>query len=190
MSEVIKNEQQADLKNTVNIRQFTLAPSVKENGAEVKAIREYVKTKDISLIQKHLDSGKIIEISEDHNIIVTAGLTQLAMGLTGERATAPIINYGVLGTGTPNPVAGQTQLVAEAFRKLASSKSHSNNTVYVDFFFAAADCNGTYTEFGNVIDGAAGANTGTLFSSIATGGWVKSSAQSLFISCQYNINNA
>ena len=188
--EPIKQETQTEIKSFVNIRQFVLAAAVKENGAEVKAIRQYVKTKDISLIQAHIDSGKIIEKTEQHNIIVTAGLTELAKALAYVRTTAPAINYGLLGTGTPNVIPGATQLVTESYRKLASSRSNDGNIVYIDFFFAAADCNGTYSEFGNVIDGAAGANTGTLFSYIATGGWVKTSAQSLFVSCEYHLNNA
>lgn len=191
MDNQIKEEVQKDITAGVNIRKFTLAPTVEEDSPEVDALRAYCRGGDISLIQEYLDNGTITEVYETHNIIVTAGFAQLAMGMTYERTTAPAINYGCLGTGTsPVPVAGSTQLVNEVYRKLASSRSHNGNVVYIDFFFAAADCNGTYTEFGNVIDGAAGANTGSLFSFIATGGWVKSSSQSLFVSCQYTLNNA
>jgi len=187
---MLKKDTQSEIKPFVNIRQFTLAAGVSENGNEVKAIREYVKTKDVTKIQSLIDTGKIVESSEKHNLIVDAGLTELAQSISGERTTSPDIDYGLLGTGTPNVVAGATQLVTEAYRKVAASRSHDGNIVYIDFFYAAADCNGTYTEFANVIDGTASANTGILFSYIATGGWVKSASQSLFISCEYHLNNA
>ncbi len=187
--EPLKETIQEDLKGFVNIRQFSLAAGVKENGPEVKAIKEYVKTKDISKIQAHLDSGKIIEMNEKHNIIVNLGLEELIKSITNERTTAPYINYCLLGTGTPNAVPGSTKLVNETFRRLAMSRSHDHNVAYIDVFIAAADCaNTTYTEFGNVIDGTSTKDTGILFSYIATGGWVKT--QSLFISCEYHLNNA
>lgn len=186
----IKKSTQTEIGGFVNIRQFTLAAGVDQDGQEVEAIRQYVQTKDEAHIKPFIDSGKIVEVSEKHNIIVDVGLEELAKGLSGERATVPAINYGLLGTGTPAVVAGATQLVAESYRKVAASRSHDGNIVYADFFYAAADCNGTYTEFGNVIDGTATVNTGYLFSYIATGGWVKTASQSLFISCEYHLNNA
>ena len=187
---IIQETSQTEIKPFVNIRQFTLAAGVNENGPEIDAIRRYVKTKDESVISKYIKSGKIVAMDEKHNIIVDAGLEELAKSMSGERATTPDINYGLLGTGTPDVAANRTQLVTESFRKVAASRSHDKNIIYIDLFFDAADCSGTYTEFGNVIDGTASANTGTLFSYIATGGWVKTASQSLFISCEYHLNNA
>ncbi|PKM88303.1 hypothetical protein CVU83_01900 [Candidatus Falkowbacteria bacterium HGW-Falkowbacteria-2] len=191
--ETIKKENKTDLKNFVNIRQFTLAPGVQENGPEVKAIRKYIKSKDYSEIESYIESGRIIEMTEEHNIIVDTGLEEQAKSQSGERATSPSINYGILCV-SPSPTPGATSVIGditEGFRKLASSRSHDKNVSYIDFFFAAADCSGTYTRFANVIDGTASANSGILFSYIANSpSWVKTTAQSLFISCEYHNNNA
>lgn len=191
--EIIKKESQGELKNLVNIRSFILAPGVLENGPEVKAIRKYVKSKNYADIEAHIKSGKIIEKNEEHNLIVNTGLEESAKGQSGERATAPSINYGILCV-SPSPTPVATSVIAnltEGFRKLYSSRSHDANTSYIDFFFAAADCSGTYTRFANVIDGTASANSGILFSYATNSpSWTKTTAQSLFISCEYHNNNA
>jgi len=126
---------------------------------------------------------------EKHNIIVTVGRSVLAQLLAGETTYSGEINYGALGTEVaPVPANSDTQLGTEVFRKLVASQSYEDNVCYLDFFYTAGDCDGTYTEFGNFIDGEAGADTGQLFSYIATGGWVKSNTESLFISCEYTIS--
>ena len=190
--EIIKKDTQADLKNFVNIRQFTLAPGVKENGPEIAAIRKYVKNKNYSEIEEYIISGKIIEMSEKHNIIVNSGLEEYAKSNSGERATAPAITYGILCVSpSPTPVpASVISDITEGFRKLASSRSHDGNISYIDFFFAAADCNGTYPRFANVIDGSSTPNSGILHSYVDNiPVWTKTTAQSLFVSCEYHYNN-
>lgn len=181
----------AELKlvKAVNIKKFSLAAWVREDGPEVAKLREYIRTGKHAIIHELKRAGAVLSIYECHNLITTAGRTEIAKTLANQRATVAQINYGALGTVvSPNPTNASTQLGTEAFRKVPASQSIAANIAYVDFFFAAADCNGTYTEFGNFIDGAAGANTGSLFSYFSTGGWVKSNAQSLFVSCQYTIN--
>ena len=166
-----------------NIDTFVLAEWVKEAGKEVAMLREYVKTGKKKILSQLKKSGALISSSHKHNLITTAGRSVLARRLAGNTTYTAAINYGLLGTQvSPVPSNSSTQLGTEVFRKLASSLA------YVDFFYTAGDTNGTYTEFGNVIDGTASANTGQLFSYIATGGWVKSSAQSLFVSCKYTIS--
>ncbi len=173
----------------VNINTFVLAEWVKETGKEVMMLREYVKTGKKSILASLKKSGAVIFSKHKHNLITTAGRTVLARRLAGNTTYTGSINYGLLGTQvSPSPSNSSTQLGTEVFRKLASSLAYDNNIAYVDFFYTAGDTNGTYTEFGNVIDGTASVNTGQLFSYIATGGWVKSSAQSLFVSCKYTIS--
>ncbi len=178
-----------EAKITANIKQFRMAPWVAEGSETIAKVREYVRTGKRAILDELTRSGAVLAFTEGHNIVVTAGRNVLARLISGDTTFSGKINYGALGTGaSPAPVNGSTQLQTEAYRKLASSYSASANIAYVDFFYAAGDCNGTYTEFGNFIDGAAGANTGQLFSYIATGGWTKSGAESLFVSCQYTIS--
>lgn len=177
------------LKIKVNIRAFTFADSVAEDSPIVARAREYVRTKDRAILSELKKSGALIAYRAKHNIVVTAGRNVIARRLAGNVGYTGAINYGALGTQVnPVPNNASTQLGVEVYRKTAASLAFDTNIAYIDFFYSASDTNGTYTEFGNFIDGAAGANTGQLFSYIATGGWVKTNAQSLFISCQYTIN--
>ncbi len=132
---------------------------------------------------------------EEHNLIVTVGLNVLARLLAGDATYSGEINYGAVGTGVaPVPALGDVALDTEEFRKLQSSQSASGTVSYIDFFYSAGDFDtdviGAITEFGNFIDGGAGADSGQLFSYIATGGWTKTSTESLFVSCEYTLANA
>ena len=119
---------------------------------------------------------------------MTRGFETLTRFLTGDTTYAGGVNYGALGTGvSPSPALGSTQLSNEVFRKIYASRTFDNNIAYVDFFYAQTDTNGTYTEFGNFVAGSGTANSGRLFSYIATGGWVKSAIASLFVSCKYTL---
>ncbi|MCX6756343.1 MAG: hypothetical protein NTX85_03310 [Candidatus Nomurabacteria bacterium] len=173
----------------VNIDTFVLAEWVSEVGKEIAMLREYVKTGKKSILSVLRKTGALIKHSHRHNLITTAGRTVLARRIAGNTTYTGAINYGLLGMqASPVPANSSTQLGTEVFRKLAASQTFDNNIAYVDFFYTAGDTNGTYTEFGNVIDGTATVNTGQLFSYVATGGWVKSNAQSLFVSCKYTVS--
>lgn len=182
----MKNKAQATIKE--NITLFRLAPWVRENSEVVDLLRQYIKTRKEAILEVLRGSGALLQVASKSNIVVTRGRAVLAELLSGGATYTGEINYGALGTAvSPSPVNGSTQLGTEVFRKLASSQTFSDNIAYVDFFYTAGDTNGTYTEFGNFIDGTGSANSGRLFSYIATGGWVKTNLESLFVSCQYTI---
>lgn len=182
--------QKTDLGVKVNIRKFTIAGWVDKTSKYLDLLRQAIRTNDKNIYKFLREQGVILgEVWEKHNLVATTGRNVIARRLAGNTTYTGTINYGALGTAvSPSPSNSSTQLGTEAYRKLASSYAYSNNIAYVDFYYAASDCNGTYTEFGNFIDGTGSANSGQLFSYISTGGWVKSSLQSLFVSCQYTIN--
>jgi hypothetical protein len=121
------------------------------------------------------------------NIVVTAGRSVIAERLANDTTYTGIINYGILGTGVTTPVNGNTQLGTEVFRKVVASQSTTDAASFIDFFISKADWAGTATEFGTVIDGTASANTGQLFTHALTGGWTKTSSESMTIACEYDI---
>lgn len=177
----------SEVSTRVNIFTFVLADWVTESSEALKLVRQYALNKNQLLYEYLIEKGIVKKHVADHNIVVTAGRTVLARLLSGDNTYSGEINYGALGDGSPDVSNSRTTLVNEVYRKVASSQAYDNNIVYVDFFYAAGDTNGTYTEFGNFIDGTGSADTGQLFSYIATGGWTKSGSESLFISCQYTI---
>ena len=132
--------------------------------------------------QKYLTRKKTIK-----NLVTTAGRSVLAQRLANTTTYTGVINYGALGSSSTAVANGDTQLGTEVFRKVVASSSYTTNTAFIDFFYAKADTNGTYQEFGTFIDGSAGANTGQLFTHVLTGGWTKSSSESMTVSTQYQI---
>lgn len=186
---LIKQNANSEIQVRVNIQSFTLAGWVKEKSREVDMLRNYIKTGNTKIIEFLKNQGAILEVSEEHNLICTRGFEILTRHLTGDATYAGGINYGALGTQvSPVPALASTQLGVEVYRKLYSSRTFDNNIAYLDFFYAATDTNGTYTEFGNFAAGTGTANSGRLFSYLATGGWTKSAVASLFVSCKYTLS--
>ena len=68
--------------------------------------------------------GNIIDIQEFHNLITNVGLNMMRDGLYGPGG-AQNLEIKVLGIGSNNtpPAVGQTQLLAETFRKARTSQS-------------------------------------------------------------------
>lgn len=126
----------------------------------------------------------------NHNLCVQAGRNMLAGILNGETTYTGIINYGCLGTSSTAVADGDTQLGAEVKRKAVATRTRVNDQVNFDFYYSKSDTNGTYQEFGMVVDGTSSANTGVLFNHMLTGGWTKSSSEALTVSVQININHA
>jgi len=175
------------------IRVFKLAGWITEktlvDGKNVlDIIRQAIKTNDASLLEMLVGKRIILGAFEKNNLIATEGREVLARLLSGDTTYSGEINYGALGTSTTPPNNNDTQLGTEVFRKIAASQTFDQNVAFIDFFYTAGDTSGTYEEFGNFIDGTAGADTGQLFSHILTGGWTKTGSESLFVSCQYTIN--
>lgn len=123
-----------------------------------------------------------------NNLVATVGRSVLAQRLANVTTYTGVINYGALGSSSTAVNNADTKLGTEVFRKVVASSSFTTNVAFIDFFYSKADTNGTYQEFATFIDGAAGANTGQLFTHALTGGWVKSASESMTVSCQYTVN--
>ena len=122
------------------------------------------------------------------NIVVTVGRSVIAQRLANTTIYTGIINYGALGSSSSAVNNADTQLGTEVFRKVVASASYTTNNAYIDFFYSKADTNGTYNEFGTFIDGTGAANSGQMFTHALTGGWTKSSSESMTVSAQYTIS--
>jgi hypothetical protein len=179
----------AEVQLRANIDAFIFNGDLPDDHPAIDLARQYARTRDPSLLSQLAHEGSLVERHEKHNLIVTVGRAVLANLLAGITTYSGAVNYGALGSSSTAVANTDTQLGTEVYRKLFASRStDGNNVAYIDFLYAAADTNGTYQEFGNFIDGTASANTGQMFSHILTGGWTKTSAQTLFISCQYTLS--
>jgi hypothetical protein len=178
-----------DVKIGTNFDFFNLPASITQGSPVLDRIREYIRTKNTALLDELKAAGIVERHLAAHNLVTTRGRNVLARLLAGDVTYSGQINYGALGSSSTAVNNSDTQLGTEVFRKIfASHTTDGNNVAYVDFFYAATDTNGTYNEFGNFIDGTGTANSGQIFSHILTGGWVKTSLQSMFISCQYTLS--
>ena len=155
--------------------------SLPKISEEMKIVGEIVAT------IRDAKTNRIKRIYKHKNIIVTEGREVIARRLSNETTYTGVINYGALGTSVVAPANGDTQLGAEVFRKATSSATYSANVAYLSFFYSASDCDGTYREFGNFIDGGVGINTGQLFTHVSVN-WVKSNTETLPCDCQYSVN--
>lgn len=152
-------------------------------SAEEKEVYRGVYTKLVGQLKKFMTKEKVVK-----NLITTVGRSVLMQRLANTTTYTGIINYGALGSSATAVANSDTQLGTEVFRKVVASASYTTNVAFIDFFYAKADTNGTYQEFGTFIDGTGSANTGQIFTHALTGGWTKSSSESMTVSCQYTQN--
>lgn len=172
-------EENAKLHSKLNIKAFTLT-----DDSLVPFIREQVRSGN-----KPQADG-INNSYEISNIVTTVGMQEIMKFLADQDVGSGGVNYGALGDGTPNPLVGSTALDNEVYRKVRASAAYADNKIYVDFFYTKSETSGTYTEFGSFINSTATPDDPFLFSYIATGGWTKSTLESLFVSCEYTLTNA
>lgn len=174
-------EHQAELQTKYNIDAFILNNPSKE---DIALLRLATRFRDNNIIEKLKTKGVIKSSDHKHNLIANVGKSVFARLLAGDNTYTGELTHGALGTGTNPPASSDTTLETETFRKEISSSAIDGNTAYIDIFIDQAETSGTFTEFGNFIDGTASANSGQLFSHVAVN-WVKTLTDSLFIACKY-----
>lgn len=140
------------------------------------------------MLIKELNSLCPVRRTVKCNLVVQSGRNVLAGILNGETTYTGIINYGALGTSATAVASGDTKLGAEVKRKQVATRTRSGSQINFDFYYSKSDTNGTYQEFGMFIDGTSTVDTGQLFNHLLTGGWTKSSSESLTASVQLDLN--
>jgi len=136
-------------------------------------------------IMRNYQLGRLYKVDEHKNVVCNAGFNAVIKRLTGVTTYTGTINKMLLGTGTTTATASDTQLATEAYRNNVASATDSSNIAYLTAYFTEGECQGTYKEFGNVIDGTASANTGQLWTHLAGLNWVKTNLVVLVVSCKY-----
>jgi len=110
-------------------------------------LREGLKiTGKARFIVRDADSGKILQVAESSNLVVSGGRNLIAMLLNGESAELP--NYCAVGSGTTAPAVGDTTLEGEIGRLPVTQRTRANNVITYGTFFGSADCNGTWNKCG------------------------------------------
>ena len=149
---------------------YSLAPEIEESDPAVDTLRQIERgvlsqESASAVLNKMMEKGVVLRVTQQHNLIPTIGRTVLARLLAGTAVPTGEINYIALGTGTTAFSNASVQLNNETFRKIVSDASYDANIAYVDCFIASGDvANQTFTEAAGFIDGTTGTATGTAFS--------------------------
>lgn len=131
-----------------------------------------MKTNDTIKIKGHVkitlrdQDGRIADIKEYDNLVVTAGRTLIANSLWNPSVDTRV-SHVELGTGTTAPANGDTALQTPAYRNALASGNNSSNVVTFTGYFTATETTGTYREAGLFINGSGTLGTGTLLSHVA-----------------------
>jgi hypothetical protein len=129
--------------------------------------------------------GRLSREHRHFNVICNDGFNALIKRLVGDTTYTGQINKALLGTGSGSASASDTKLIAEDYRNDMASGTDNGNVVLLTAFFTETECAGTYTEFGNVIDGENDADTGKLWSHLTGLNWIKDNNTVLVISQKY-----
>lgn len=113
---------------------------------------------------RNVASG-LVDRQDFTNMFVTAGKVSLADAIRGTTSNNQgIITYCAVGTSTTAPALGDTDLVAETFRKTISVREVAANVATFSTFFTTTEANGTLREAGLFGDDASAIpGSGTLF---------------------------
>jgi len=130
--------------------------------------------------------GELIMVDKHTNVICDAGFNAVCRRLANDITYSGLINYMLSGTGAGSAAATDTQLITEAYRNAVASGTASGRIAFLMAYFTETEIDGTFTEFGNVIDGEAGADTGLIWSHLAGLNWVKTNTMALVVDCQYS----
>ena len=137
---------------------------------------------------KFYQLGTLKFVDKRTNVICNNGLNAIAKLLTNDTTYTGYINKALLGTGTGAAAAAtDTKLETEVYRNDMASGTDDDNIAYLTAYFTETECSGTYTEFGNAIDGAVGADTGRLWSHLKGLNWVKDTSTTIVVSQKYTL---
>ena len=132
------------------------------------------------------ETGEILRQQVRENIVTTLGREMLARRMAGNTTYTGAVDYGALGTDTTVPANTDTTLGSESTRVTVTSQDFAENIAYISFFFPAPAADIGYEEFGNFVDGGAGADTGQMFSHVLISGTI-ATTETLTVDCQYTI---
>lgn len=128
----------------------------------------FVNERERETSEQILDAACLSRLGERRkvfkNLACNAGRTAL-LNFIASAGGSTGITYFAVGTGTTAPLATDTQLGTEVFRKAITSTTISGNQILISTFFLAAEGNFSYTEAGPFGGASATstANTGTLY---------------------------
>ena len=135
----------------------------------------------------NMETGNVREVIQE-NMIPLTGRAYIILRLMQDQATPGIkLTHTALGSGTNAPANGDTQLQTETYRKAVASATSAGNIGYVSAFYTAVEFVGTIREVGLFINGTGAANSGTLFSRVATN-LTKSNIETLTVDYQLTLN--
>ena len=150
------------------------------------ALLKRLAGKDRRWLLRYYILGHLKRVDEKRNVICNIGLEAVCKRLASIDTYTCNINYCALGTGTPVTAAvGDTTLDTESYRNATASGTASANVAYITAYYTETECNGTYYEFGNFIEGTGAADSGQLWSHIAGHTWVKDATTVIVIDCKY-----
>lgn len=182
------------VKIPVNIKAMVhAAPENKWDKFKNSLLRklEYIGLISRGQLEKWYIHGELQRTYRHHNLIATVGLDVMAAVLTGDYPDTGAINVMSLGDGTNSVNEADTQLENELYRNPKASSTHADGVAILTAFFTESEVDGSFTEFGNFIDGDyLVANDGILWSHISGVDWEKSDMETLTVQCTYDFANA
>jgi len=123
------------------------------------------------------------------NIICNAGLNVFARLLANDNTYTGFITRMALGLGTGAFDGTETTLYTEDYRNATASFTSSGVIAYLTAYYTETECDGSFTEFGNFIDGTDSVDSGQLFSHVSVD-WVKSNTEAWVVDCKYTLASA
>jgi hypothetical protein len=129
-------------------------------------------------------SGKLIKHLAEHNIVPLVARNAIRDFLFSGMAVGNISHFGY-GTGTNDPVSGDTALQTEVYRDAITKKIANAGQVQIQQFLSSTQCNGYMLTEAALFNDPAG---GTLFARVKHQAIEKTTSLTVTYSWTININ--
>ena len=116
---------------------------------------------NVMLVATDAKTGKVLEVSFAHNLVVTTGKVLVARMLMEDAGFDTGITFCEVGTGTNAPALSDTALQTSTKRNAITSTLRTSNVVQFRTFYAAADITANLKEIGLFGHSTASATQGT-----------------------------
>lgn len=160
-------EQEIEAMRVGGRRRLARPDEVTASGTRIYKLTPDEQRQAQKLMSRECQDGFESDVYEPefayHNVACNAGRSTILNFLAGSGSHTGITFFAV-GTGAGTPVAGDTSLFTEVFRKAITTATVTGNQVDESTFFATTDGNFSYTNAGAFGDGATSTlGTGVLF---------------------------
>lgn len=142
-------------QDKISVQEKRMKHIVCNNPEQPSGIQDSIRMRgDVCFTLRDVETGKVKEKIEIHNLVVTTGKVWMASRLNDE--TVNNQSHVAIGTSSQAPAAGDTGLIGTQIVRVAATKSRTSNAVKFAASYAAGVGTSSNINEAGIFDGSSG----------------------------------